>query len=267
MKKLFVKLALTPIALPLLILGASTYAIADDTKTLSVNISTDYVTEYVFRGVTLAGEAFQPGAEASYGNFTAGVWVSLASGEESAAFDDEIDLYAGYAFDINDKVSANIGATLYHYPQKGGLFDIGKNDASTIEPYGGLSFNVPFSPSLTAYYDVTLDAFTIEGGAEYSIPMGGKVGEKMGEKTNLDISGAIGSVSVDGGTDYQYGSLSLALSYALASNTSVYAGVNGGLSSKDSFVDTNFDLADLANTVGAPNSSSVWFSVGISSGF
>ena len=86
--KLRYKIALLPFALPLLLLGASTYAFAGDD--LSVSVSTDYVSKYVFRGVALAGGAFQPGAEVSVGNFTAGVWASVASGEESIVFADEI---------------------------------------------------------------------------------------------------------------------------------------------------------------------------------
>ena len=130
------------------------------------------------RGVTLAGEAFQPGAEVSVGNFTAGVWASVAVGEESVFFGDEIDLYAGYAFDVSETISADVGVTLYHYPQAGGLFDIGANDAGTIEIYGGLSLDALLAPSITAYYDFNFEAFTLEGGVEYSAP--------IGEKTSFD---------------------------------------------------------------------------------
>ena len=259
MKKLALRLALMPLALPLMVLGCSTYALAGDTD-ISVSVSTDYVTEYVFRGVTLAGEAFQPGAEITAGNFTAGIWASVAVGEESIAFSDEIDLYAGYGFDVSDTVSASVGATLYHYPQLGGVFDIGTGagDASTLELYGGLSLDAPLAPSVTAYYDVNLKAFTLEGGAEYAFP--------LGEKTSFDVGATAGLVTVKGGGDYQYGSLSGALSYGFNDNTSVYAGVNGGLSSQNTFLDTNFDITNLA-TVSNPKKSSVWFGLGISSGF
>ncbi len=257
MKKLALRLALMPLALPLTLLS-STYALAGED--VSVSVSTDYVTEYVFRGVTLAGDAFQPGAEISVGNFSAGVWASVASGKESIIFADEIDIYAGYGFDLSETISASVGATLYHYPQSGGVFDIGTGagDASTVEVYGGLGFDAPLAPSITAYYDLTLKAFTLEGGAEYSVP--------IGEKSSFDIGASAGLVTVDGGGDYQYGSLSGALSYGFNDNTSVYAGINGGLSSQASFLDTNFDITNPA-TISAPDKSSVWFGVGISSGF
>ena len=127
--KLRYKIALLPFALPLIILGASTYAFAGDD--VSVSVSTDYVSKYVFRGVALAGGAFQPGAEVSVGNFTAGVWASVASGEESIVFADEVDFYAGYSFPLSETISADVGATLYHYPQAGGVFDIGVTKAGT----------------------------------------------------------------------------------------------------------------------------------------
>ena len=263
MKKLLLKAALLPLTLPLCLLACSTYAFAQDAggedgPAISISLTTDYVSEYVFRGVTLAGSAFQPGAEVSVGNFTAGVWASLASGEESAAFADEIDFYAGYTFPLSDIVSADVGATLYHYPQSGGIFDIGSNDASTLEFYGGLSFDLPLAPNFTAFYDVNLEAFTVEAGASHSYP--------LGPKTSFDLSGAVGLVSVNSGTDYQYGSLSASVAYSFTDTTSAYVGVNGGVSSEDTFADINFDITNPAS-ISAPDSSSVWFGIGISSGF
>ena len=134
MKNLPLLRGLVPFALITTLDSSQAFAGED----ISVSVSTDYVTEYVFRGVTLAGEAFQPGVEISVGNFTAGVWASVAVGGESVFFGDEIDIYAGYAFDVSETVSADVGVTLYHYPQAGGLFDIGANDAGTLEVYSSL---------------------------------------------------------------------------------------------------------------------------------
>ena len=244
--------------LPLATLVFSATATAQDESGLSVSVSVDYVTEYVFRGTTLAGNAFQPGAEIAFGDFTAGVWASIASGEESNAFADEIDFYANYGFALSENISADVGATLYHYPQSGGVLDIGANDASTLEIFGGLGFDAPLAPSITAYYDFTLKTFTLTGGAEHSFP--------LGEKTSFDIGANAGFVTTDGPGDYQFGTLSGALAYGFDDNTSVYIGLNGGLSSQNTFADTNFDLTNPA-TISAPSKSSVWFGVGISSGF
>ena len=114
------------------------------------------------------------------------------------------------------------------------------------------------APSVTAYYDFNLKAFTVEGGAEYSVP--------LGDKISFDVSGAAGLVTASGGGDYQYGSVTGAVSYAFTDTTAAYVSVNGGLSSEDTFFDTNFNPLDLT-TISAPKSSGVWFGIGVSSGF
>lgn len=248
-------LSLSSLFAAALVFGAAPTASAND---LSYSVSLDYVSEYVFRGVTLAGEAFQPGAEVSYGNFTAGVWASVASGEESIFFGDEIDFYAGYSFDVSELISADVGVTLYHYPQAGGLFDIGASKAGTLEPYVSFGFDTVLAPSLSAYYDLNLDAFTLEGGVEHSIP--------MADKWSLDMSAAAGFVTIKGGGDYQYGSASAAVSYGVNDNASIYVGGNFGLSSEDTFADISFDPTNLA-TIDPPSDNSLWFGIGTSIGF
>ncbi|PHR57672.1 MAG: hypothetical protein COA43_11690 [Robiginitomaculum sp.] len=242
------KLTLTNIALPLLLASICPSAFAQEVE---VSISVDYASEYVFRGTTLAADVLQPGVEATYGNFTFGGWASFPI-EESNTYDTEIDLYAGYAFALSDTISADIGATLYHYPESGGLFDIGTDagDASTLELYANFGFQGALEPSLTAYYDLTLEAFTVEGSVGYSVP--------VADKTSFDIGATVGAVAVDGSGDYQYGSLSGALTYAVSDAVSSYIGINAGLSSEDTF-------QKLSNFT--PKSSSVWFGAGISTGF
>ncbi|PHR91216.1 MAG: hypothetical protein COA69_11915 [Robiginitomaculum sp.] len=242
------KLLLTSLAVPAMMLGLSTAASAQEVE---VSASVDYVSEYVFRGVTLAGDAIQPGLEASFGNFTFGGWLSVPI-ENGSNFDTELDLYIGYSFDLFENVSTDVGLTVYHYPESGGLFDFGTGGgaASTMEIYGALGFSGPLEPSLTAYYDLTLEAFTLEGSVGYSVP--------LAEKTSFDIGATVGAVSVKGAGDYQYGSLSGAVSYAVSEATSVYVGANFGFSSEDTFL----KLSSFT-----PKGSSAWFGAGISTGF
>ncbi len=250
MKKLAIKLALLPFAVPLMLLGASTYAFAGED--VEVSVSLDYVSEYVFRGTTLAGDAIQPGIEVAFGNFTTGAWYSTPVDDPTNAYADELDLYASYSFDVSDAVSADLGILLYHYPQSGGLFDIGTGvgDASTVEIYGSLGFAGPLEPSISVYYDLTLKALTLEGGAGYSFP--------LAEKTSLDLGATAGIVSLEGPGDYQYGSASASLNYAVSEAVSTYVGVNAAVSSEDTF-------QRLSNFT--PKSSSLWFGAGISAGF
>jgi uncharacterized protein (TIGR02001 family) len=218
---------------------------------VSVSTGVDLVSDYVFRGVSLADTAIQPYVEASVGNLTVGAWASTGFGETSADAGDEIDLYASYGFDLSEGVGLSAGITYYHYPQGGGLFSTEGGAAGTYEASLGASFDTILAPSLTAYYDFTLEAFTVEGGVSHSIP--------VSEKTAFDL-GATGGLVDGDGFSYEYGSLSASLGYALSDNTSAYVGGNLALSSEDSL-----DYRDIL--AGGGDSSLVWFGAGISAGF
>ena len=81
-------------------LASATTASAGSLGDIGVSVSTDYVSEYVFRGVSFANTAVQPGIEFSAGGFSAGVWASVGLGETSALAGDEIDVYAGYGWNL-----------------------------------------------------------------------------------------------------------------------------------------------------------------------
>jgi hypothetical protein len=226
--------------------------------TVEYSVSTDYTSKYVFRGTTLAGSAIQPGVEASVNNFTVGGWASVAVGEESSSFADEVDIYASYNFDVSSKVNTEIGGTYYHYPESGDLFDIGANDAGTFEAYGAVSLDAPLSPSASLYYDVNLNTLTAEA----------SLGKELfnQNRTSFGVSATAGVVEAKSGLDYQYGSIVGELSYQLTENGSVYTSANYGLSSEDTFADTNFDPAD-ASTIDPAENSGAWVMVGIRSAF
>lgn len=246
MKKLFAAVAG-------MALSIASPAIADD-DAVSVSISADYVTEYVFRGASFARGAFQPGIEASTGGFTAGAWFSEPLGDLADAAGSELNLYGSYGFDLTDGVSATVGGTLYHFPDAdGGVFDFG--DASTFEVYAGVGFDTVLEPSVTAYYDLDLEAFTLEGGVSHSLP--------VAESLSLDLGATAGLVTADGGGDYEYAQGSAALSYAVSDATSAYIGANFGLSSVDSL---QLKLANDGSAFTARDNL-VWFGAGVSTGF
>lgn len=218
---------------------------------VSVSTGVDVVTDYVFRGVSLADTAIQPFAEATKGNFTVGAWVSTAIGDTSIAAGDELDLYAAYGFELSDKISASVGVTYYHYPQGGSLFSTKDGASGTYEASVSVGFDTVLEPSLSAYYDVTLESFTLEGGVGHSVG--------MSDKTSLDLGATVGLVDGDG-FSYEYAGASAAVSYALSDNTSAYVGGNLALSSEDSL-----DYKKLLTTGG--KGSLVWFGAGISAGF
>ena len=239
------------LTLSVLVLSAAAIPAAAQAQDVSVSTGVDLVTDYVFRGVSLADTAVQPYAEASVGSFTFGAWASTGLGDTSALAGDEIDLYASYSFAMSDAVSLDAGVTYYHYPQGGGLFETNDGGAGTYEVSLSASFDTAFAPTLTAYYDLTLKAFTLEGGIGHSFDLGGK--------SSFDLGASAGLVDGDG-FSYEYGSASASLSYALSDNTSTYVGGNLALSSEDSL---NYKKL----LTGGGEDSLVWFGIGISSGF
>lgn len=200
------------------------------------SVSLDYVTDYVFRGYSLAGDALQPGIELAVGNFYGGIWGSTPLGTSSALGGDEIDFYVGYGFGLSDTVSADLGLTYYHYPQAG---DFLSEDAGTYELYGGLSFDMPLAPSLYAYYDWTLEAFTVEGAVGHSFA--------MSENLSLDLGATAGVVSAPDDAGWEYGQVSASLGFPIGGAVGGYVGVNYALSSDESLGwPSDDDLADLA---------------------
>jgi len=240
---------------------AATAAMPAQAGDVSVSTSIDYVSEYVFRGVSFARGAVQPGIEVSKGDFTVGVWTSAAIGEASDVAGDEIDVYASYGFALSDVISASFGATIYHFPDiDGSLFDFG--GASTLEFNAGLSFDTSLAPSITAYYDIDLEAFTLEGGVSHSLP--------VAEKTSLDLGVTAGFVTADGPGDYEYGVASASLGYGFTDDVSAYIGANYSLSSIDSLNFRRFeDVTTTPATAFSATTSDnlVWFGVGVAAGF
>lgn len=224
------------------LLTVITAPMAAEAQDVSVSTSIDYVTEYVFRGISLESEAIQPGAEVSVGDFSAGVWASTGLGSDSQADTDEVDFYAGYSFGLTELVSASVGGTWYHYPDA----------QDTFEANLGVSFDTLLSPSATAYYDFTLEAFTLEGGVSHSLP--------VAEKTSFDLGLTAGLVDGDG-FSYEYGSASASLAYAFTDAVSAYVGGNFVVNSEDAL-----DFEDFIQ--GLPQSDNIFFfGTGISAGF
>ena len=217
---------------------------------ISVSTGVDYVTEYVFRGVSFAGAAVQPYAEASVGNFTVGGWFSTAIGEDSVFAGDEFDLYAGYSVPLDGSISLDLGATYYHFPEFGSFLS---DNAGSYEVSASVGFGeVPLAPSVTAYYDLTLDAFTVEGSVGHSLA--------IGESQSLDLGATGGLVDVDGGS-YEWVTLSASVGHSFTDDVSAYIGGNYSLNSERAL-----DFGEAVDT-GLPQKNHLWFGTGVSAGF
>lgn len=233
MKKLILSTAVLAITA-----GVSSTATAGD---IGVSVSTDYVSEYVFRGVSFANTAVQPGIQVSKGGFSAGVWASVGLGQSSALASDEIDIFAGYGWNLTDLVSASVGATVYHFPESGDVFAFDGN-SSTFEASLGLSLSTVLSPALTGYYDFTLDAFTLEGSVSHSFAVADST------SFNVGVTGGF----VTGSSAYEWATANTSLSYSFDDQSSVYVGANYSLNSNNNlnFIDAG-DLSQVQTAIQA----------------
>lgn len=190
------------------VLGAGTSAYS----ALSITSDMTFASEYVFRGVKLADNSFQPGLEASFDDFYIGVWGSLPTEKRSSmGYSDEWDFYGGYGFDLTDNMSLDLGATYYYYPQAGG---------STFEPYVGLNWDLDgWAPSAYLYYDIDLEAWTGQLGLDYSIPLGAA-------GFSLDLSGYAGYVLPDVDDSFWYYGADAVVPYVINDTATVSAGVH-----------------------------------------
>lgn len=223
-------------------------------------LATDYVTEYIFRGATFAGNAVQPGLQLSFGDFNLGAWASLPIGAEASTFADEVNLFAGYTWHLSDKLNLTTGAIVYHFPQSGNLFDFGTNpgDASTLELYGNFEFQTVLSPTLATYYDIDLKSFSGVGSISHDY--------HLTASSHFTVDAEVGLLDSETGTSYEWGKVSGSMNWKFTDTVSAYAKVNWAINSEKLFIDTNFDPND-ASTVGPAKDTNTWFSLGLQTRF
>ena len=217
----------TALALASLVAGVSAQAqdaaVSSEGSALSVTVDVTYVSDYVFRGAKLAGASIQPSVEASYGNLYAGAWNSSSISDESVS---EIDFYAGYGFDLTEKLSLDAGVTAYTY-------DGGSADDS-IEAYVGASLDVLLTPSLYYYYDFDYEVSTVEASIGYSIPVDAI-------KASIDLSAKYGWVAPDSGDQRTYGVVGVAVPFSLSENATFTVGADYVVNDGDELIDGDED--------------------------
>jgi uncharacterized protein (TIGR02001 family) len=195
------------------VLRADEAPVAPAAPAASYSLTADfpYVSSYVFRGVKLTDDAFQPSLKLAVGSAYAGIWLSEPIDSE---FDNEIDFYGGYTFALSGGWSLDVGATLYYYPEldpNSGL------DDSTVEAYVGLSGTVGgVTLGGYVYRDLTLDATTVQGNLGYGIP--------VGDKVSVNLAANLGYVTYDDGGDYTYYGASVQVPFKLNDKATITVG-------------------------------------------
>jgi uncharacterized protein (TIGR02001 family) len=249
----------------------------DSIEDLSITSSFAYESQYVFRGVKLEYDSFQPSLEFGFpvvgGDLYAGIWTNLPiTGKGPMGSNDEIDIYAGYAYPITDIVTLDAGFVYYWYPTDNSLTTASgvpgitsPKYSSYIEPYIGASFDVLLSPAIYVYYSVDQVAkgtstsansgiLTIEASIGYSFDLS----EYMSvEGFSFDTGAYIGMGIPDSST----GGIGVTgdLVYAFNENVSASIGV------RYSNYSASGDSTSYGGTGFAPNQNNIW--MGASVGF
>lgn len=163
-------------------LGAAAGLYAQDPKS-SYSVTTDfaYTSQYVFRGVKAAGSSFQPSVEVTMEDFYLGLWTSQPITKHQ---DNEIDVYGGYKYKLNESVSLEAVGTYYWYPEAKGFTTRKSYEAGLGATYTHSSI----SASLYYYHDFKLKSDTLQGSVGYSLPL-----QAIG--ASLDITGFYGTVN------------------------------------------------------------------------
>ena len=224
----------TALALASLVAGVSAQAqdaaVSSEGSALSVTVDVTYVSDYVFRGQKLAGASIQPSVEASYGNLYAGAWnsspISTSTDFTGAEAVSEIDFYAGYGFDLTEKLTLDAGVTRYTYDGGSGI--------DSTEVYVGASLDVILTPSLYYYYDFDNEVSTVEGSIGYSIPVDAI-------KASIDLSAKYGWVAPDSGEQRTYGVAGVAIPFTLSENATFTVGADYVVNDGGDFIDGDED--------------------------
>ncbi len=224
--------------LALAALTAGVSAQAQEASALSVTVDVTYVSDYVFRGSRLDKASIQPSVEATYGDFYAGVWHT-SSLSNNGGPGSETDLYLGYGFAINDTFALDVGVTRY-------IYEGGSGNNST-EAYIGISADVFLSPSVYYYHDFDFEVNSYIASIGHSVPVDAI-------NASLDFSAAYGFIQRPSGNDYSYGSVGVAIPYALSETATLSVGAE-------------YVYNDSTGGYNGSSDDGVWFSAGISIGF
>lgn len=152
----------------------------------SWTITPAVTSQYLFRGVRVAGACFQPAVDYEYGPLSLGVWSSLALEDRADGDSDpEVDFYGAYTIPVGETGLELVpGVQWYTYP------DANREDGyyrSTVEPSLALNVlvkGIQITPKY--YYDLMLHGATYECSAEAALPL-----TALG--TELGLSASVGT--------------------------------------------------------------------------
>lgn len=187
----------TKLALAGAVLSASIAAQAETSANVTLT------TDYVWRGIsqTQNNGAIQGGFDYEHkSGFYAGTWASNVDFDNDASL--EMDIYAGYGFNLTEDVSVDVGLLKYTYPDSSGL---NFTEAYVNLGYKGFSFGYSATGSSIEHDDGSTSYTTVG----YETELGAEVGLSI-SYSQYDFKDAYG---VDSDEDYDTWSLSVSKSY------------------------------------------------------
>ena len=164
---------------------------------ISVDVSVDAISGYIWRGGILGSDealVLQPSLTLGFGEsgVAFNVWGSAfgmdRSAPESTDQVDELDFTLSYDTSLGEdgKVGLSLGFIEYTFPS----LDAGTKHSE--EAYGSLSFDNTIAPSITVYYDFGLiDDYYVTAGIGPEFP--------LGDADNAPVLGLSASVGFSGG--------------------------------------------------------------------
>jgi len=196
------KKAITAIAMTSLLAASAVSFQASATEGLSANVAA--TNNYLWRGLEQTGgdAAISGGIDyAIDSGFYTGTWVSNAWGGA------EVDLYGGFAADIDDSMSYDVGFIYFAYPDA--------DDADFSEVYGSFTFT-----GLTVGVAVLTSAEGYDAGdsiyvnADYAITLGNEaeLGFHVGSYSGDAVDGWYGESAIDFGVSLSKDNFTFGLS-------------------------------------------------------
>lgn len=233
--------------------SASALGAAGSPSDYAVTTDFSYTSDYVFRGVKSAGNSFQPSVEFASGDFNAGLWTNQPVTKSE---NNEVDLYAGYRWNVNSRFAVEGAATYYLYPESRASLGQTKN---SYELSVGASYDVaPLTPSLFYYHDFRLKSDTLQASIGHKMPLGGV------SAATFDTSIFAGSVrfkdllpDAPGAAvheSYSYYGIDVSIPYKLAANATFTVAAHYA---------RNQNLSPAAGAV----KDRTWFTAGVTIGF
>lgn len=176
---------------------------------VDVTTKLGFESTYVTYGTKFSEETWVPMIDVSQGDYYAGIWGYIPT-HTKKSFEGEWDFFAGRTLKLNKLVSLDVGATVYQYPRT----DV---DATTLEGFLWVNFDLPLSPKLKLFYDVTVKNWIGEAMIAHTFA--------LNKTTALAFAGHAGFRRPDYHKEWYYATAKADLVFTLSPKTKLFVGL------------------------------------------